>query len=125
MTKHGVKEKRENAPVGLCCRGRFWIERDGETYLGYGRMVLLKRIGEFGSILQAAKSMEMSYKQAWDLVEAMNRLATSPLVVARKGGRGGGGALLTEAGQAAVREFQALQERFETYLAGETARLSI
>lgn len=125
MKKHGVKKRRETYPDGLYCRGRIWIEREGETYLGFGRIVLLERIEEFGSILQAAKSMEMSYKQAWDLVEVMNRLAATPLVVTKKGGRGGGGATLTEAGQAAIREFHAMQERLEAYLSAETLKLRI
>jgi len=123
MTKHGAKRKREYYPEGYYCRCRIWIERQGETYLGFGRIVLLERIGEFGSILQAAKSMEMSYKQAWDLVDAMNRQATSPLVETRKGGRGGGGAVLTEAGAKAIGDFRALHQRFETFLASESLRL--
>ncbi len=121
MKKHGATKRRGSYPEGFYCRGRIWIEKDGETYIGYGRMVLLSRIGEFGSILQAAKSMEMSYKQAWDLVDAMNRHATNPLVTTRKGGRGGGGALLTAAGEDAIKEFMAMHERFEAYLAAETA----
>jgi molybdate transport system regulatory protein len=123
MKKHGARQKRENYPQGLYCRGRIWIEREGETYLGYGRIVLLSRIGEFGSILQAAKSMEMSYKQAWDLVDAMNRHADNPLVQTRKGGRGGGGAILTEAGEQAIKEFHSMRQRLETFLASETSLL--
>lgn len=123
MKKHGAKRKRDNYPPGWYCRGRIWIEREGETYLGFGRIVLLSRIGEFGSILQAAKSMEMSYKQAWDLVDAMNRHAATPLVETRKGGRGGGGAILTEAGARAIKEFHAMRERLEAFLASETVLL--
>jgi len=123
MKKHGVDKKRELYPEGMYCRGRIWIEREGETYLGFGRIVLLERIGEFGSIVQAAKSMEMSYKQAWDLVAAMNRQAASPLVEKKKGGRGGGGAVLTEAGEQPIREFHTLRQRFETFLAAETLGL--
>lgn len=125
MKKHGAKKRRDSYPEGFYCRGRIWIEKEGETYIGFGRMVLLSRIGEFGSILQAAKSMEMSYKQAWDLVDAMNRHAITPLVTTRKGGRGGGGAVLTEAGEGAIRDFRAMQDRLETYLASETARLKV
>lgn len=123
MTKRDVKKKREGYPQGMYCRGRIWIEKEGETYLGYGRMVLLSRIGEFGSIVQAAKSMQMSYKAAWDLVNDMNRRAPAPLVIARKGGRGGGGAVLSPTGEAAIIEFRALQQRLEDFLAAETEKL--
>jgi molybdate transport system regulatory protein len=123
MKKHDVRRKRESYPRGMYCRGRIWIEKEGETYLGYGRMELLARIGEFGSIVQAAKSMQMSYKAAWDLVNDMNRRAPAPLVIARKGGRGGGGAVLSPTGEAAILEFRALQQRLEDFLAVETEKL--
>lgn len=123
VKRHGGQGKRDNFPQGMYCRGRIWIEKEGETYLGYGRMVLLSRIGEFGSIVQAAKSMQMSYKAAWDLVNDMNRRAPAPLVIARKGGRGGGGAVLSPTGEAAIIEFRALQQRLEDFLAAETENL--
>ena len=114
-----------DAPQGFCCRGRIWIEKNGETYLGVGRMVLLQRIKEFGSISQAAKSMAMSYKHAWDLVDSMNRQALEPLVATSKGGKGGGGAFLTDAGEAEVNKFTTLLDRLDAFLAEETARLQV
>lgn len=65
--------------------GRFWMHRQGCGYLGAGRIDLLERIDECGSITQAAKRMGMSYKTAWDAVEAMNNLADRPLVVRATG----------------------------------------
>lgn len=112
-------------PPGLHCRGRVWLEKDGETYLGFGRMVLLERIKEFGSISAAAKSMKMSYKHAWDLVDSMNRHSREPLVSTSKGGKGGGGASLTETGELALREYVALLGRLDTFLAKETSRLQV
>jgi len=52
--------------------GRFWLTLDGKNFLGRGRVELLQRIRETGSISKAAKSMRMSYKAAWDAVDAMN-----------------------------------------------------
>ena len=103
MTRHRRENNQLDTSQGFCCRGRVWIEKNSETYLGFGRMVLLQRIKEFGSISQAAKSMAMSYKHAWDLVDSMNRQAGESLVSTSKGGKGGGGASLTEAGEAVVR----------------------
>ena len=125
MKKHRDGKKRPDPPQGFYCRGRIWIEKEGETYLGYGRVILLTRIGELGSISQAAKSMKMSYKQAWDLVDSMNRQANAPLVTASKGGKGGGGTQLTEAGEAAIREFNRLLLRLETFLTEETSGLQL
>ncbi len=69
--------------------------------------------------------MTMSYKQAWDLVDSMNRHADKPLVTTSKGGKDGGGASLTEAGQAAIREFNRLLLRLNAFLAEETSRLQL
>ncbi|HMM47538.1 MAG TPA: LysR family transcriptional regulator [Thiobacillaceae bacterium] len=60
--------------------GRFWLTLDGKNFLGRGRVELLQRIRETGSISRAAKAMKMSYKAAWDAVDAMNDAWQSPLV---------------------------------------------
>src|SRR5215210_6863216 len=103
--------------------GRLWIESDQDRFLGPGRIELLQKIQEFGSISKAAAAMEMSYKKAWDLVASMNQQAIDPFVVAQTGGRKGGGARVTEAGQQAIVSYQALQARFQALLNQETQAL--
>lgn len=66
--------------------------------LGWGRADLLGLIAQTGSIAAAGRRMGMSYKRAWALVETMNKGFYGPLVVAAKGGAGGGGAQLTALG---------------------------
>jgi molybdate transport system regulatory protein len=121
MRRHRVKDKEQEPRPGLHCQGRIWLERDGETFLGFGRVVLLEHIREHGSISRAAQAMRMSYKHAWDLVDSMNRLAVAPLVETSKGGKGGGGARLTEAGEAAIASFAALRQRLASFLEEESA----
>lgn len=75
--------------------GRFWLKKDGRNFLGNGRIELLETIAQTGSIHAAAKAMKMSYKAAWDRVNAMNDLAERPIIEKRTGGRGGGGTVLT------------------------------
>lgn len=104
---------------GMQIKGRLWIEKQGETYLSWGRVVLLERIGELGSVSAAAKSMQMSFSHAWHLVEAMNELAPDPLVEKQVGGRQGGGAWLTDAGQQAVADFWQRVERFQQWIEQE------
>jgi molybdate transport system regulatory protein len=121
------KENESNALAsgqlhrGLQIKGRLWIENEGRTYLSWGRVVLLERIGEYGSVSAAAKSMQMSFSHAWHLVEDMNMLSPQPLVEKQAGGRRGGGAWLTDAGKQAIREFFQLVERFQDWI--ETERL--
>ena len=65
---------------GLQIRAKAWITAGDETFLAYGRIVLLEKIRECGSISAAARSIGMSYRRAWWHVETMNRLAQRPLV---------------------------------------------
>lgn len=103
--------------------GRLWLQGPQDRFMGIGRLELLGHIAALGSISKAAQAMGMSYKRAWDLVSSMNAQARTPLVSTQTGGSHGGGAILTPAGQQALTEFQAVQDRFAQFLADETARL--
>ncbi len=101
---------------GSQIKGRLWIEKQGKIFLSWGRVVLLERIQGTGSIAAAARSMEMAYSHAWSLVAAMNRLAGEDLVARTYGGRNGGKAWLTPAGEAAVTQFWELAGSFREWL---------
>lgn len=103
-------------------QGRIWLDREGQTYLGWGRVVLLERIRDLGSLSAAARSMAMSYRQAWDLVDQMNSLAPTPLVIKQVGGKSGGGAAVTKEGNRAITEFWKTAGRFQNWLDLETRR---
>ena len=106
---------------GTQIKGRLWIEKQGEIFLSWGRVVLLERIQETGSIAAAARSMEMAYSHAWSLVATMNRMAGEDLVARTFGGRNGGKAWLTPAGQAAVKQFWELAGKFREWLKNQDA----
>jgi molybdate transport system regulatory protein len=84
--------------------------------LGPGKVELLEHIRATGSISAAGRAMGMSYRRAWGLVEEMNAMFARALVERERGGAGGGGARLTEAG----RRVLSLYRRIE----GEAARAS-
>ncbi len=63
------------------------------------RIDILRRIGACGSISEAARRSGVSYKAAWQALETLGNLAGTPLVEKAVGGSGGGGAVLTAAGQ--------------------------
>jgi molybdate transport system regulatory protein len=108
------------ADQGVRIKGRLWLEKNGETFLSWGRVVLLERIREKGSIAAAARSLNMAYSHAWGLVAKMNRLAGEELVGRTFGGKQGGRAWLTPAGEAAIVQFWDLVAEFRQWLEGQT-----
>ena len=97
-------------------KGKIWVERGGEAYMGWGRVRLLECIDRLGSIAAAARSMRMSYRNAWLEVETINRLAPAPLVEKTAGGVGGGHARLTEEGRKVTSDYKELRARFQEFL---------
>lgn len=106
-------------------RARFWVMGKDSVYLGIGRVTLLEKIDELGSINRAAKEMSMSYKKAWKLIEDLNRMFDEPLVVKAQGGRSGGGTRLTEKGQLAIQQFRAFEKKLTLFLEAESALLEL
>jgi molybdate transport system regulatory protein len=104
-------------PQAIEFSGRFWLNREGHGYLGAGRIKLLEHIDECGSISQAARRIGMSYKTAWDAVEAMNNLAERPLVVRATGGKGGGGTHLTDYGKQVIAGYRLMEAEHRRFLA--------
>lgn len=97
-------------------RGSVWMTVGGENFGGPGRIELLARIAECGSITQAAKAMKMSYKAAWDAIDGMNNLAGEPLVERLTGGKGGGGTHLTQRGRQLVDNFRIIEREHRKFV---------
>ncbi len=102
-------------------RVRCWVEVDGVKFFGPGPADLLQRIIDYGSITKAAKSMDMSYKKAWALIDDMNRIANQPYVITNKGGRRGGGAEVTPAGKKVMADFKRLSNKIASIIRSERA----
>lgn len=83
----------------------------GVVAIGPGKADLLEAIIQEGSISAAGRTMGMSYKRAWDLVNAMNNSFKQPLVVTTKGGSHGGGSMLTEFGQEVLRHYRHIEAK--------------
>lgn len=91
--------------------GRFWLTLDGKNFLGRGRVELLQRIRETGSISKAAKAMKMSYKAAWDAVDAMNSAWQLPLVES-----GPAGSRLTADAERLIAAYQKTEARHAAFM---------
>jgi len=92
--------------------------------IGPGKVALLEAIGREGSISAAGRAMGMSYKRAWDLVDTLNQMLAEPVVAATPGGVGGGGAALTPAGEALIRDYRLLEAAAEEAAAVHLASLA-
>jgi molybdate transport system regulatory protein len=101
--------------------GSLWLGENDQKLLSDKRVALLERIGECGSISQAAKLAGLSYKGTWDAVDAMNGMFGEPLVVTMTGGKGGGGARLTATGARIVDVFRALRREQKRFLEAASA----
>jgi molybdate transport system regulatory protein len=114
-----------NKKVSYTIHGSLWMECNGERFFGPGRVELLQQIGKTGSISKAAKEMGMSYKKAWDMIDALNRQARVPLVIRKTGGEKGGGSLVTEEAIKLIDYHEKLRKRFLAFVKEETRKLNI
>ncbi|MBV2235414.1 MAG: TOBE domain-containing protein [Sterolibacterium sp.] len=100
----------------VAVHGSIWLTMSGMSFGGSGRIDLLARIDEYGSINQAAKSIRMSYRAAWDAIDTMNQIAGEPLVDRQAGGKGGGGTSLTARGQRLVDNFRLIEREHRLFI---------
>ena len=81
--------------------------------IGPGKVRLLEAIDRTGSISRAGRSLGMSYRRAWLLIDDLNQCFRHAVVSARPGGSQGGGAVLTEFGAGLVRDYRAIESAAE------------
>jgi molybdate transport system regulatory protein len=85
------------------------IDFDNGRNIGHGKIRLLELIAEHGSISQAAKHMDMSYRRAWLLADQMNTMFAEPVMETQHGGTGGGHAHLTSFGHSLVGHYRSIE----------------
>lgn len=102
------------ARIAIDCQ--IWLNRQQQNYLGDRRVELLEQIDATGSISQAARTIGMSYKAAWDAVDAMNNLSDRALVTRAAGGANGGGSKVTDYGRSLITTYRYLQDEYENLL---------
>lgn len=102
--------------MNLRAHARLRLLRGEDIAFGPGKADLLEAIRGTGSISAAAKTLDMSYRRAWLLVETMNSCFDAPLVSSSKGGSGGGGAEVTAAGLEVLARYRKLQSEVDAVL---------
>ncbi len=90
--------------------------------MGPGKAELIERIAQTGSISAAARAMGMSYRRAWQLVEALNRDYRERMIDTATGGKRGGGARVTPFGRQIVERFRAMEDKASAAIASDLRR---
>lgn len=85
------------------------IKKDGVVFINPLKTQLLQEIKKNGSLSGAAKKMEISYQHVWTMIDEMNRIAPSPLVLKQRGGANGGGTAISSYGERILREYLIIQ----------------
>ena len=96
--------------------GRIWVNVNNQSYIGKGKIILLEKIKELGSLRKAAIELKMSYRQAWYSINQINTFSKTPVVILKRGGKDGGIAIITEQGEDIIKTFNQLQKDFFEYL---------
>jgi len=96
---------------------RFRIDFAEHSSLGPGKIRLLEAIRDSGSLSQGARHIGMSYRRAWLLVESLKQSFREPVTMASAGGKDGGGMLVTEFGDALIKNYRELERDFATLAA--------
>jgi molybdate transport system regulatory protein len=96
----------------------------GAPAMGPGKAELIERIAQTGSISAAARAMGMSYRRAWQLVEALNRAYREPVINTAVGGKRGGGARVTAFGKRLAARFRAMERKASAAIAADLRRFA-
>ncbi len=102
--------------------GEVAIIRPG-IFIGNSISIGPGQIAELNSISAAARALGMQYKNAWLVIESLNQGFGKPVVATVKGGKGGGGAQLTELGSDILATYSSLEQRINSAASIELARL--
>jgi molybdate transport system regulatory protein len=95
---------------------KLWIEADEASFLGSGRIDLLKAVDEFGSLSKAAKHLNISYKKAWELIKSVNEAGHESMTITTTGGSAGGGMKLTAYAKMMINQFENLQNQTADFI---------
>ena len=97
---------------GLKANFKIWLETENGYVFGEGLFELLSKVRELGTLSAAAQSLGMSYRHAWGIVRNVEQRLGTHIIITRKGGTMGGGAVLTENGTALLDDYVKLRKMF-------------
>jgi len=111
LSRPKEKDTAERPLLDPTLRAKVYMRDD---MVGAGKVTLLRLLGETGSIAAAAREMGIGYRRAWFLLESLQACFAQPLFTTARGGKGKGGAQLTETGSALIAQYGEFEARLET-----------
>ncbi len=96
-------------------RYKIWLDKKGKAF-GKGPSDILKRIDRLNSLNKAAREINMSYSQAWNLINTLEKRLGFKLLRREVGGNSGGGSYLTEEARELVRKYDAFMQEADREL---------
>jgi molybdate transport system regulatory protein len=106
-------------------QSRVWISSEMGPFAGKGKIELLEKIKDCGTLTQAAIEMKMPYRQAWIKIHEMNNAAVIPVVLFKKGGRNHGNTVVTEFGEKVISVFKTLEAELEQFILIQEEKINI
>src|SRR4051794_14027900 len=92
--------------------------------IGHGKIRLLEAVRDHGSISAAGRSIGMSYRRAWLLIDELNGMFDEPVVQTKHGGTAGGGAELTARGHRLIQKYRVIEDKAGLAVDAELAELA-
>jgi molybdate transport system regulatory protein len=99
---------------------RFWISCNDKPLFGKGKINLLLKIQETGSLRKAAEELKMSYRKVYYSIAQMNKIASEPIVTMKRGGKSGGNSEITNYGLKLISIYQNLDLEFSDFVTKKT-----
>lgn len=106
-------------------KSKIWLEKDNKMVFGTGKSLILKAVDETGSLNQAAKKLNMSYRHAWSYIRSIERRLGNTLIIKTKGGKGGGGAVLTEYAKKLLEKFDIFEKKIKKIVDEKAGKIFI
>jgi molybdate transport system regulatory protein len=120
-----MTDKETNTNSKFNVEGRVWINSENCSFTGQGKIELIEKIKELGSLRKAAAEMKMSYRQAWQNINKMNNLSEKPLVILNRGGKNGGIAIVTEEADNVIVAYNKLKTAFDIFIKQQSEILNL
>jgi len=115
----------KNKAVKINVDVRILLNIGNKSFLGQDKIELIEKIKEYGTLCKAVGAMKISYRHAQKCISEFNYLAGKPLVILRRGGKYGGSAEITEAGEKAILIFKQLRKEVAKLLEIKTNSIEL